>query len=1101
MFKIYSSSAGSGKTYTLTKEYIRLALHPDNDAYFRHILAVTFTNAAAAEMKDRILNTLRSFAAGENHPMLQDIVLELYPQAPPQRYEELTRDIQQRASRVFTRILHAYSDFSVMTIDSFMSRLVNSFTDELGLPYGFETRLDSDLLTEAISQLLSKIGLEGEEPLSQLLENYYLEHAREEGAWGILPKQMESVASDLLNEQSYLSMTKVSELTLNDWQQIRNYLIRFIKVHESEIEKTAGKAMESIHQAGLSATDFYQSTRGVYKYFQSKSTNSNSWDAPNSYVWKTINEGFWTAKKTSKQAENAIDGLIPVLTKCFQHIEQIRETHRGRAILYKALISQIYNLSLLNEIKRELDLLLRKNNQVHISEFNRKVMDIIVRDPVPFIFERLGDKYFHILIDEFQDTSRLQFANLLPLIDNSLASGYFNLIVGDVKQAIYRFRGGDMELLLRLSHQQSEALTRMYVQHSSFLTDRLHQVGKNVALSRLNINRRSFQEITTFNNDFFEFLAQHNEFSLEMLAEVYDEHFKQAIGPNALIGGHVEINFFEKPDPSEGFDNPTFMDDNKPDEPTDPQVNYVIELIRNLRKEGYTWRDIAILCRYKKDAAQLALWLEEENIPLVSDDSLLLSNSNYVRFLIAFIKVLYYPSHRNHRMEAALLFQNVVLKEALSGILLAEMVEMSRLTDLDSFLSFFEQKGFPLEKKELESLGLFELCEQIIARFHLSNHPVENNYLFRFLDEVLKFETTRVNHMGDFLNWWNDTGSNLSIVAPSDTDAVRITTIHKSKGLEYPVVILPFADWRATPKAGSRLWVDLESIDYPELQSEGKRLLSAAVPFTKSLLETPVEEQYHQEVDRVWIENINLTYVAFTRAVQRLYISAEMPNTPREGGNNAAAAVHLWLQKYLSEKGLWEEDRNRYILYQGRFHPSPSRSEQKTPFTLRTSMKNRKATGLSLKRNAEQIFDTENFEQRNNLLQKTKQLLIQLHSVDDLARVLQKYIATGLLRTEDLDWVETKVQRLFQQAAFVEAYSPQNKRLSSELILKGGATLEVDRMVLSEKGVYLIVLFHKGDEGVQRLKNLLRIGQTAGLKNVQGRLVDLQDELIKEVLI
>src|SRR5690606_3474669 len=153
------------------------------------------------------------------------------------------------------------------------------------------------------------------------------------------------------------------------------------------------------------------------------------------------------------------------------------ETHRGRAILYKAILPQLYNLSLLNEIKHEFDLLLRKNNQVHISEFNRRVMDIILQDPVPFIFERLGDKYFHILIDEFQDTSRLQFANLLPLIDNSLANGYFNLIVGDVKQAIYRFRGGDMELLLRLTHQQAEILHQIYEPHGAFLSDRLFQVG------------------------------------------------------------------------------------------------------------------------------------------------------------------------------------------------------------------------------------------------------------------------------------------------------------------------------------------------------------------------------------------------------------------------------------------------------------------------------------------------------------------------------------------------------------------------------------------------------------------------------------------------
>ena len=1087
MFKIYSSSAGSGKTYTLTREYIRLALHPDNDSYFRHILAVTFTNAAAAEMKDRILGMLRTFAAGINHPMLKDILAEEYPQLQPgtELYQLKMRQLQGRAARIFTRILHDYSDFSVMTIDSFMSRLVNSFTDELGLPHGFETRLDSDLLTEAIERLLAKIGLEGQEPLTRLLENYYLEHAREEGSWGTLPRQMESVAADLLNEQSYLSMTRVSDLTLTDWQQIRQQIVRFVKSQENEIQTAASRAMDLMAGAGLTEKDFYYSGRGIYGYFQHRSQGEKCWEAPNSYVCKTILEGVWAAKKIALSAQNAIDGLSSLLHECYKAIERIRKDHGARVALYKSIVPQLYNLSLLNEIKHEFDLLLRKNNQVHISEFNRRVMDIILRDPVPFIFERLGDKYFHILIDEFQDTSRLQFANLLPLIDNSLANGYFNLIVGDVKQAIYRFRGGDMELLLRLTHQQAEILHQLYEPHGAFLSDRLFQVRSQTLLSRLVVNRRSYREITGFNNDFFGFLSRSQEETSPLLKSVYDEHFRQETGEHTPTGGHVEIEFFEEDAAQETPDAP------------DAQGNRTIGLVGALCSEGYAWRDIAILCRYKKDAAQLARWLEQEGIPLVSDDSLLLSNSSHIALLIAFIRVIYAPTHRNYRLEAALQFLHVVLKKNPEGSDLEQIVLMSKEPDLDSFLRYFADHGYVFEAGELESLGIYELCEQLIAGFHLNKDKNETRYLFRFLDEVLKFETTRVNHLGDFLTWWEKTASGLSIAAPLDTDAVRITTIHKSKGLEYPVVIIPYADWKATPKPGSRLWIDLGEVEFEELNAQGRRLLSAGVSFTKSLLETPVQKQYEDEVERVLVENINLTYVAFTRPVQRMYILAAQPVATKDG--KMASAVNAWLQAYLIEKGLFEPGVSRYILHEGTAGPFKEQAGKTSVFALTSTSGNRKAARLSLKKNAEQLFDTENFERKNDLNQKLRQIIRQLGTASDLHQVIQKNLFTGLIRPDEGEQIRLKLERLMNLDGFAEAFSPGSRKLAGELILAGGDTLEADRLVQTEKGEFVLLLTDPSEMADKRLKKLIRCGQAAGLKPLKGRLINLENEEITEI--
>ena len=1102
MFRIYSSSAGSGKTYTLTKEYIKLALHPENDSYYRHILAVTFTNAAAREMKERILGTLKAFSTGTRPQMMLDIVSELSPAAATDtglREQELIR-LQERAGRIFTRILHGYSDFSVMTIDSFISRLVGSFTDELGLPFGFETRLDGDLLAEAIDRLLSRIGLTGEESLTRILESYYLEHAREEGGWGALPKQMLSAAADLLSEESYLAMTRVSDLTLNDWQQIRKQLLTTIREKESLIREHAEKGYQAIVNAGLSASDFFQSSRGIYGYMAGRKDRNPAklWDTPNSYVVKTISEEKWGAGKIPPATQDAIDSVAPVLKDSYYAIEEIRSSFGGHAFLYKALAGQLYSLSLLNEIKREFDLLLRQNNQVHISEFNRRIIDIVAGDPVPFVFERLGEKYNHILIDEFQDTSRLQFANLLPLIENSLSGGFFNLIVGDVKQAIYRFRGGDMELLLRLSNMQAERIMEVLENAGPFMADRLRLVGRSSGLLRLSVNRRSFKEITAFNNDFFRFLSVSDDTGGLLTREVYDQYFQQETGSFTPEGGHVQIDFFEKAAGDPGADESLSAG---AAQLPDPQGARVISLVEELRGKGYAWRDIAILCRYKKNSAQLAVWLQQAGIPLISDDSLLLANSACIKLIIRLIRVIQTPDNISQRLETAIALHEIVLRKALDGAAMDELVAMSRTPGLGSFLAYLSKLGIDFSISEIYRLGIYELCEKIISKAGLLGSPSENQYLFRFLDEVLQFENTRVGHPSDFLAWWDMTGKSLSITASADTDAVRITTIHKSKGLEYPVVLFPYADWTAAPKPGSRLWVRLEGLEEPELAHEGRRLLSAAVPVTRKLEDTPVGGQYLGEVQKVLLENINLTYVAFTRAVQRLYILAGLPPDTGEGTPAQSPAVNLWLKSYLVHTGQWDADQSRYILSGGGGAPVHQHVKGTVErFVLNSLPVSREAAALSLKKSADKAFDTDTFEKGRDLHQKMRQILIQAPSYLQLEDTIEKNVSSGLLRPEDRKDILRQMSRLLTDPLLKEIFSPQSVKLNNQIILKGGEILEADRFVKTKSGAHLLVLFSSAatvPARLAQLTRLLRACSESGLQDTGGILADLESEAIE----
>ncbi len=1101
MFRIYSSSAGSGKTYTLTKEYIKLALHPENDSYFRHILAVTFTNAAAREMKERILGTLKAFSAGTRPQMMLDIVSELFPATatdPELREQELIR-LQERAGRIFTRILHGYSDFSVMTIDSFISRLVGSFTDELGLPFGFETRLDGDLLTEAIDRLLSRIGLTGEESLTRILESYYLEHARDEGGWGALPKQMLAAASDLLNEESYLAMTRVSDLTLSDWQQIRKQLLATIQEKESLIREHAGKGYDAITNAGLTASDFFQSSRGIYGYMASRTDRNAAklWEMPNSYVIKTVSEDKWYAGKIPVATQHAIDSAVPVLKDSYSSIEEIRSSFGGHAFLYKALAGQLYSLSLLNEIKREFDRLLRQNNQVHISEFNRRIIDIVACDPIPFIFERLGEKYNHILIDEFQDTSRLQFANLLPLIENALSGGFFNLIVGDVKQAIYRFRGGDMELLLRLSNMQAERITEIFENAGPFTADRLRLVGRSSGLVRLSSNRRSYKEITTFNNDFFRFLSVSGDTGGLLTREVYDQYFQQETGSFTPEGGHVQIDFFEKTGADAGAEDSA---DTGPEALLpDWQGARVISQIRELREEGYAWRDIAILCRYKKNSAQLAVWLQQADVPLISDDSLLLSNSAYVKLIIQLIKVIQAPDSTGLKLEAAISLHRTALHKVIDGAAMNELAAMSRTPGLASFLAYLTRLGIDFSISEIYQLSIYELCERITSKAGLLDNPSESQYIFRFLDEVLQFENTRVSHPADFLAWWDMTGKSISITASADTDAVRITTIHKSKGLEYPVVIFPYADWAAAPKAGSRLWVSLRDIEQPELSSHGKRLVSAAVPMTRKLEETPVGAQYREEVERVLLENINLTYVAFTRPVQRLYILAWLPAELSEGNSSPAPAVNRWLKTYLVHIGEWNPDRTQYILAENNSAPAHQHVKSTgTQFVLSSLSGSKEAATLGLKKNADKVFDTDTFAKDRDLHRKMRQILIQAPSSAQFDETVAKAVQSGLLRPEDRNSVIEKSGWLFKNHLVAGAFSQESLRLPPQIILKGGRIIEADRLVKAGNGMHYVLVFSaQTPAGEDRMKSLLRNCYACGIAEAEGLLIDLETETVR----
>ncbi|REA64108.1 DNA helicase UvrD [Dyadobacter luteus] len=1105
MFKVYSSSAGSGKTYTLTKEYIKLALHSSSDTYFRQILAVTFTNAAANEMKDRILLMLRTFGAYtpavQLPPMLRDVVTELYPETATDEalFAQGCELISGRAQLVFRQILHRYSDFSVMTIDKFTQRLISSFTDELGIPFGFETQLDSEQLDGAVDRLLARIGQEGEEVLTDIVEKYYRENAEDGKSWGSLPQKIRGTAGTLLSEQNYLQMQRVAGLKMEDWITVRNQMRQFVKDKEARITDLAGEAFANITNNSLVDKDFFQGNRGIFGFFKDRSTGKNLWTAPNSYASKTIGEQNWYSAKTPAFVQETIDKIQPDIENIFHQIENIRQTDFERITLYQLLERHIYNLSLLGEIRKEFDVLLKQNNQVHISDFNKKILEIVAQEPIPFIFERLGEKYNHILVDEFQDTSKLQFANLLPLLENALADGYFNLIVGDAKQSIYRFRGGDMDLLLNLAQNQVMQLTTV-LGENSFNEERLLSLNNYLTVDHLRTNRRSFREITEFNNRFFAFVSDELSQEYPLVGEVYDQHFQQEIPEGVSTGGHVQMEFLDKK--AQGSETP--------EDAPEVMVTRVVEIIEELKSTGYNWRDVAILCRKKSEAAAIANMLKEKGFPLISDDALLLAYSRSVHFVISFMKVLQSSDDKLARYEAAYLFHHVIRKQNPASSEYEAMRKVCTEPGLDSFLTYFSKWGIELTAFRLRQLSVFELSEKLIQTFGLFEGNSDKEYLFRFLDVVQEFGTRRTNHLGDFLTHWESAKHKLSITIPADTDAIRITTVHKSKGLEYPVVIVPYANWKFAPQPSlDRIWVDLDDVDYEELSLSGvseetkanRKLRSSMVSVQKDLENTLVADQYESEKTRKLVEAMNLLYVAFTRPIQRLYVLATK-ESKWEGAPNTAT----WLHDYLCQPDFqpaWDDTAVKYVLNESSAACRHAHVRNDTePFILKEILSNDRTSTLRLRRMADRIFDIETFEPKYDRLQKVRYFLTRLCNISTMRETLTSLITEGIFTSVEAEEILRHVDFLLQNPVLQDLYNDENLvRNNKDLLLPGGKMLHIDRLVQKVDGNYIFMSFIGGngtDENKRHLRRLIQTFKNTG-KEARGVLVTLENEMVEWV--
>ncbi len=1018
-FIIYKSSAGSGKTFTLVKEYLQLVL--DSPGKYNRVLGITFTNKAANEMKDRVLHYLKQVS----DPVLHKDSIAVRYLLPDLIQETGLSEtlISQRASEVLSLIMHNYSDFAIGTIDSFMQRIIRTFAQDLKIPLDFEVELDTTgLLSRVIDILISKVG--NEEKLTSILVDFVENKAGEEENWNI-EKDLLGFSSVLLKEESLPYLDRIRKLTIDQFSIIRQKVHSFLFEFENAIRKQAVSALNLIASNGISIYDFYYGKSGIGNYFRVLAEGNFNSLEPNSRVLKTVGEGTWYSAKLEPGAKQIIDRIAADLLQNYNSISEIIERDGTKYNTYFLLYKNLYPIAVLNEIEKELESYKSDNNVLLISEFNQMINRVVADQPSPFIYERLGEKYQHYLLDEFQDTSILQWHNLLPLIDNSLAGNNFNMIVGDGKQAIYRFRSGDVEQFEKLPYLIQKQGITLQTYEDTLLRN---HVSKN-----LDMNFRSCFHIVDFNNSFFSFARDKIPENYRPVYLGLEQKIARKDDP-----GMVRIDVVEKSDGVENYRMEVMAK--------------IMGYIKELEADNFDLRDVAILCRSNIQASQIASFLLQNQIPVISSESLLLSNSPRVNFIVCWMRLLA-ESADQVSMASVLnflskskfsagksadeflrnLMHEVNIKDPLYHIILQDNFERI-VGEIKADFSF----------RKIRSLDFYQLTEYLIRIFDLNDPP--DPYLQFFQDAVLAFTSDRKAQLSDLLEWWDDKGKAMSIVVPSGLDAISVMTIHKAKGLEFPAVIYPFAEDKIK-LTRNNIWTDYDDVNIPELKA-------AYLPVGLRMEQSFFGELYLEEMDKSYLDMLNILYVVLTRPVERLYIQTVPP--PKE------------IKEYLSVPALFDEfmrlpenykEPGSGFIYGERSLRRKKDEEGTKPAgrKLEKYFSNDWTDRALLRLSAPEIWETGSTEknrERGNLIHH---ILSGLRYSEDKEMVLQRALGEGLIDDELYQLMDQMLDTIFSDPE-IGHFFDKGVQVKNEagIITSDGTVFRPDRVLIKDHEIEIL---------------------------------------------
>ncbi|GAB1356910.1 UvrD-helicase domain-containing protein [Cloacibacterium normanense] len=1023
-----NASAGSGKTYTLVQRVLMICLeNPYQKDAIRHVLALTFTNKAANEMKERILSWLKEFTQ-ENYAE-NDKLLGIQQKFAEQGKKITLDDLHQRSQKVLDYILHNYSTLNIGTIDKFNAKLVRSFSYELGLAQNFNLEIQPEpFLIEAVDQMLNKIG-EDEQISEAFLD--YVNYSLDQNERVNINKTLLDSAKEFVNDKHYHWLEENKDFDWKAYENTKNNIRKEIKELKENSKKIAQDSLDLIKNNGLEIEDFAQGANGIGGFFKKIiEFTSGKRDFPFPVNEENfLNNAAKGASGKGKNKESEIFGILETLIENRRKIIQNYILGEKKEKILRALLPLKVN----KEIQDQLQQIEDENDLVLLSKFNILINENLRNEPSAFIYEKVGTQFQHYFFDEFQDTSALQWMNFLPLRNEAIS---FNeelnktfTIVGDAKQSIYRFRGGDSEIMLDIINDNE---TPKPISEVDVIT--------------LKENRRSFKNIVYFNNELYKFYQTYNlKNSHRKLFTIDSEQI-----PFSEKEGRVKVHFLEN-DLKE-----IYYQDCAGKMQQDLQ-----ECINN----GFEFSDITILCRGNNDIFNFSKLLgnlkvnykgEETYIKTISEKGLTLELSGTLRALIQFLYWETFP--KNRRFLVKMMYEleksgRITMQDF--SVEMKQILDIENKKDIETFIK--EKYGLALKQEDFPHLNLYNFIEYYIHEFSVKDK--ETDFLLNFLELLYNYTQNAGATLKDFLNFWEEEGKNTSIQASENIDAIQLMTIHKAKGLEFPIVFLPMENAHKDSKIQD--WFSLE---------ENTALKSVNIGGFDKKLQTyddQISEFNEENAYKNFIDRLCLQYVATTRPVEQLFLYVQKPGTDSKTGAEKPSNIEIY--DFLKSKNVENLDSFDVFKMDENALKKQSKKEEKQYISQQISsltQKHEKSANITI------ATPSKNYQERNEKVRNgifTHEILAKINTKNDVEKVLKSYLLEGLITETEKSEI---AERIFEIIEKHPKYFTENQEVLSEReLMIEGKTYRPDRMVKIDDA-WFIIDFKTGNPSEKHQKQI-----------------------------
>lgn len=1021
MLSIYKASAGSGKTHTLTGEYLRMLFrdfqaHREQMMPHSHILAVTFTKKATAEMKERILKALFILSQTPEQSPYYDLLIG--------EFKVDTPTLQQQSRQLLVGILQDFSRFSVSTIDGFFQQVIRTFAMELGLTTTYDLAMDNDeVIQQAVDDVFRKLRSQDTDN-SDIVSwiTAFAEHNIEENAnWN--PHQKVSVFSTELNKEKL----KRNLLKVRDFFADKNNIVRYRKTLEAIVDAVICKT-EQLLQTGTQATEGKEGLNKRTISVFSKTAEKFLADGFNNTTLQMLENPADICVKSKPKAvqQTALSLFYSSLQPIYQQLLDIWEHDRIEYNTAKAVLNHLYAIGLIQDVAGQVELTNRETGRLPIADINMLIHEVIDGQDTPFIYERLGQYFRHFMIDEFQDTSALQWQNFEPLIQEAEGNNHDNLVVGDIKQSIYRWRNSDWRLL-----------------------NQVDQSFGDTCMPKMDCNWRTAELLVQHNE---QLMLQYSQWITQQIqGKGWDDHAEataiqhiyaqEAIHQKAKkdYPGVVHMQFFE----------------GKKDEVQTQALAAVAQQLQQLKEEEIDLGRVAILVRKRNEAEMTAQYLIEQGFTVQSTDGMRIQSHPAVQLLVAIMQ-----QKQDQQRGIINEVTNAIIRELHAPFTEEEMLQMNQAANLP----------------------VYEYVQTLIQMLQLQDADGALPYLTAFQDQIYQFTQSRVANTQSFLEYWERKKDKAAIPAPAETNAIRVLTIHSSKGLEFDIVMLPFMSWELQSSHNDEiLWCQPTSAPFNEMPI-------VAVSISEKLLQTHFRNEYIQEIISKYIDNLNLTYVALTRPKYRLYAYGprfEKEENPQSSIKNVG---HLFSYLLYQQTERNEEGEDVSLLQQledgsWAYHkqdPNPTIAPEEP-----NNENNRQATyvsspingRLTLRSRAEDDFNEDTPLETIDLGILMHEWLADITTWTDAQPALEKMRITGRITAQQEQQMQTQwlhLQNLLQGENRNYWFDGSMKVLTEQTILStNGKTYRPDRIIILQKHAEVID-YKFGEEHTSKYNEQLR---------------------------